>query len=88
MQGTNYRVLANNLKLIFHGSLTSSVFEFAYDAIILVNKHPAITMVSKGFTDLFGLTKKDVLNKSTTDLFPTRKNAAKNGRLQLQHLHQ
>ncbi|MGG3468523.1 PAS domain S-box protein [Neobacillus pocheonensis] len=57
----NYDLIYNQL---------SSILDFAYDAIILVNKHAAITMVNKGFTDLFGLTKKDVLNKLTTDLFP------------------
>ncbi|WKB36444.1 PAS domain S-box protein [Terrilactibacillus sp. S3-3] len=44
--------------------------EFAYDAIILVNKKADITMVNKGFTDLFGLRSQDVLNKSASDLFP------------------
>lgn len=47
-----------------------SVIEFAYDAIILVNKKAEITMVNKGFNDLFGLDSKDVLNQSTTKLFP------------------
>jgi PAS domain S-box-containing protein len=47
-----------------------SVIEFAYDAIILVNKNAEITMVNKGFTDLFGWQSKDVLNKSTSVLFP------------------
>ncbi|WNS76169.1 sigma 54-interacting transcriptional regulator [Bacillus sp. DTU_2020_1000418_1_SI_GHA_SEK_038] len=51
-------------------SQLSSVLDIAYDAIILVNKKAEITMVNKGFTDLFGLTRKEVLNKSTTDLFP------------------
>ncbi|MGN7398007.1 sigma 54-interacting transcriptional regulator [Peribacillus frigoritolerans] len=51
-------------------SQLSSVLEFAYDAIILVNKKAEITMVNKGFTDLFGLTRDEVLNKSTTELFP------------------
>ena len=46
------------------------VIEFAYDAIILVNKNAEITMVNKGFSDLFGLDSKKVLNKSTTELFP------------------
>lgn len=44
--------------------------EFAYDAIILVNKKAEITMVNKGFTDLFGLRSQDVLNKSAPGLFP------------------
>lgn len=48
----------------------SSVLDFAYDAIILVNEQAKVTMVNKGFTELFGLTNKDVLNKSTNDLFP------------------
>ena len=47
-----------------------SVIEFAYDAMILVNKKAEITMVNKGFSDLFGLDSKDVLNQSTTELFP------------------
>lgn len=47
-----------------------SVIEFAYDAIILVNKKAEITMVNKGFTDLFGLESKDVLNQATSKLFP------------------
>lgn len=51
-------------------SQLSSVLEFAYDAIILVNKRAEITMVNKGFIDLFGLKKKEVLNKPTTELFP------------------
>ncbi|NMD69299.1 sigma 54-interacting transcriptional regulator [Bacillus sp. DNRA2] len=51
-------------------SQLSSVLDFAYDAIILVNKQAVVTKVNKGFTELFGLTSKDVLNKSTTDLFP------------------
>ncbi|MEH7009588.1 sigma 54-interacting transcriptional regulator [Neobacillus niacini] len=51
-------------------SQLSSVLEIAYDAIILVNKKAEITMVNKGFTDLFGLNSKDVLHKCTTDLFP------------------
>ncbi len=51
-------------------SQLSSILEIAYDAIILVNQKAEITMVNKGFTDLFGLNSKDVLGKSTTDLFP------------------
>ncbi|WP_052404803.1 sigma-54-dependent Fis family transcriptional regulator [Bacillus rubiinfantis] len=51
-------------------SQLSSVLEIAYDAIILVNEKAEITMVNKGFTDLFGVNRRDVLNKSTTDLFP------------------
>ncbi|MGG0657344.1 sigma 54-interacting transcriptional regulator [Rummeliibacillus pycnus] len=51
-------------------SQLSSVLDFAYDAIILVNQRAEITMVNKGFTDLFGLNSKDVLNQSTTYLFP------------------
>ncbi|WP_238579083.1 sigma-54-dependent Fis family transcriptional regulator [Neobacillus niacini] len=51
-------------------SQLSSVLEIAYDAIILVNNKAEITMVNKGFTDLFGLNSKDVLHKCTTDLFP------------------
>lgn len=51
-------------------SQLSSVLEIAYDAIILVNKKAEITKVNKGFTDLFGLNSKDVINKSTTELFP------------------
>ncbi len=47
-----------------------SVIEFAYDAIILVNEKAEITMVNKGFSDLFGLESKDVLHQSTTKLFP------------------
>ncbi|MEH6944934.1 sigma 54-interacting transcriptional regulator, partial [Bacillus sp. JJ722] len=47
-----------------------SVIEFAYDAIILVDKKANITMVNIGFTDLFRLSSKDVINKSTTELFP------------------
>ncbi|MED1785088.1 sigma 54-interacting transcriptional regulator [Brevibacillus fortis] len=47
-----------------------SVIEFAYDGIILVNKKAEITMVNKGFTDLFGLESKDLLQRSTTVLFP------------------
>lgn len=51
-------------------SQLTSVLEIAYDAIILVNKNAEISMVNKGFSDLFGLHRKDVLNKSTTELFP------------------
>ncbi|MEH7246883.1 sigma 54-interacting transcriptional regulator [Neobacillus niacini] len=51
-------------------SQLTSVLEIAYDAIILVNKKAEITMVNRGFTDLFGLQSKDVINKSTKDLFP------------------
>lgn len=47
-----------------------SVIEFAYDAIILVNKQSQITMVNKGFTDLFGLSSSNILEKSTSELFP------------------
>ena len=47
-----------------------SVIDFAYDAIILVNKKAEITMINRGFTDLFGLEGKDVLYKSTSKLFP------------------
>lgn len=47
-----------------------SVIEFAYDGIILVNKKAKITMVNKGFTDLFGVDSKDLLQRSTTELFP------------------
>lgn len=54
---------------IFYSQL-SSVLEIAYDAIILVNKKAEITMVNKGFTDLFGCESKDVIHKSTTELFP------------------
>lgn len=51
-------------------SQLSSILDIAYDAIILVNKQAKVTKVNKGFTELFGLTSTDVLNKSTTDLFP------------------
>jgi transcriptional regulator with PAS, ATPase and Fis domain len=51
-------------------SQLTSVLEIAYDAIILVNKKAEITMVNHGFTDLFGLQSKEVINKSTTELFP------------------
>lgn len=51
-------------------SQLTSVLEIAYDAIILVNKKAEITMVNKGFSELFGLKSKDVLHKCTTDLFP------------------
>lgn len=47
-----------------------SVIEFAYDAIILVNKKAEITMVNKGFSDLFGLSSMEVLDKPTSELFP------------------
>lgn len=47
-----------------------SVIEFAYDAIILVNEKAEITMVNKGFQDLFELDSKAVLNQSTTTVFP------------------
>lgn len=47
-----------------------SVIEFAYDAIILVNKKAEITMVNKGFSDLFEVSGKDVLNRSVSELFP------------------
>ncbi|WP_379969319.1 sigma 54-interacting transcriptional regulator [Ectobacillus sp. sgz5001026] len=58
-----------------------SVIEFAYDAITLVNKKAEITMVNKGFRDLFGLGSKDVLHQSTTELFPELEieNVIKNG---------
>lgn len=47
-----------------------SVIEFAYDAIILVNEKAKITMVNKGFTDLFGLESKEVLNQSANKFLP------------------
>ena len=47
-----------------------SAIEVAYDAIILVDKNAKITMVNKGFTDLFRLKSKDVLNKSTAKVLP------------------
>jgi transcriptional regulator with PAS, ATPase and Fis domain len=47
-----------------------SVIEFAYDAILLVNKNAEVTMVNKGFSDLFGMESRDILHQSTTDLFP------------------
>ncbi len=58
---SSYNIVYNQL---------SSVLEIAYDAIILVNKKAEITMINKGFTDLFGLNVKDVLHRRTTDLFP------------------
>ncbi len=51
-------------------SQLTSVLEIAYDAIILVNKKAEITMINRGFTDLFGLKGKDAINRSMTDLFP------------------
>ncbi len=51
-------------------SQLTSMLEVAYDAIILIDHKAEISMVNKGFTDLFGLTNKDVLNKSTKDIFP------------------
>lgn len=62
-------------------SQLTSVLEIAYDAIILVNKKAEITMVNRGFTDLFGLHRKAVINKSTTELFPELEieNAINNG---------
>ncbi len=47
-----------------------SVIEMAYDAIILVNNKAEITMVNKGFTDLFDMTSGEILHKSCTELFP------------------
>lgn len=47
-----------------------SVIELAYDAIILVNNKAEITMVNRGFTDLFDLTSDEILNKSCKKLFP------------------
>ncbi|WP_147531635.1 sigma-54-dependent Fis family transcriptional regulator [Bacillus marasmi] len=47
-----------------------SVIELAYDAIILVNNKSEITMVNKGFTNLFGVSSEEVLNQSCTKLFP------------------
>lgn len=48
----------------------TSVVDFAYDAIILVNKDAKIMMVNNSFSDLFQLSSKEVLSKSTSDLFP------------------
>lgn len=62
------RQLLSSYNLVY--SQLTSVLEIAYDAIILVNKKAEITMVNKGFTDLFGLNSKDVLHKSLTGLFP------------------
>ncbi|MEN1967864.1 sigma 54-interacting transcriptional regulator [Lentibacillus sp. N15] len=47
-----------------------SVTEFANDAIILVNEKAEVTMVNNSFSDLFNMKNNDVLNRSTTDLFP------------------
>lgn len=47
-----------------------SVTDFAYDAIILVNKRSEVTLVNKSFTDLFNLKSDEVLGQSTTNLFP------------------
>ncbi|MDQ1005315.1 transcriptional regulator with PAS, ATPase and Fis domain [Neobacillus niacini] len=54
---------------IVHNQLTSLI-DFAYDAMILVNKNAEITMVNNSFSDLFQLSSKEVLFKSTSDLFP------------------
>ncbi|MGX9134136.1 sigma 54-interacting transcriptional regulator [Rummeliibacillus sp. JY-2-4R] len=51
-------------------SQLTSMLEVAYDAIILIDHKAEISMVNKGFTDLFGLTIKDVLNKSTNEISP------------------
>ncbi|WP_339184158.1 sigma 54-interacting transcriptional regulator [Oceanobacillus sp. FSL W7-1293] len=48
----------------------TSVIDFAYDAMIVLNKNAEITMVNKSFTDLFQLSSKEVLSKSTSELFP------------------
>lgn len=47
-----------------------SVTEFAYDAIILVNGKAEVTLVNNSFKELFNKENRDVLNCSTTDLFP------------------
>lgn len=47
-----------------------SVIEMAYDAMILVNNKAEITMVNRGFTDLFDKTSNEILHKSCTKLFP------------------
>lgn len=47
-----------------------SVIEIAYDAIILVNERAEITMVNKGCLDLFGISSDEIMNTSSTDLFP------------------
>ena len=57
----SYNIVYNQLQ---------SVIDFAYDAIILVNKKAEITMINRGFTDLFGLEGKDVLYNTTSNLFP------------------
>jgi transcriptional regulator with PAS, ATPase and Fis domain len=54
---------------IVHNQLTSLI-DFAYDAMILVNKNAQITMVNNSFFDLFKLSSKEILFKSTSDLFP------------------
>lgn len=48
----------------------SSVIDFAYDAMIVVNKNAEITMVNNSFSDLFGLSSKEVLSKSISVLLP------------------
>ncbi|MBP2240249.1 CBS domain-containing protein [Cytobacillus eiseniae] len=65
-----------------------SVIEFAYDAIILVNKNAAITMVNKGFTDLFDINGQEILNKSASKLFPELEieNVLNNG-ISIQNMH-
>jgi transcriptional regulator with PAS, ATPase and Fis domain len=47
-----------------------SVVELAYDGIILVDKQMEITMVNKGFCDLYNMTEEDLLGKSITQTFP------------------
>lgn len=47
-----------------------SVIEFAYDAVILVNRKNEVTMVNKGFTDFFGVVSENILNKSISNLLP------------------
>ncbi|WP_249336740.1 sigma-54-dependent Fis family transcriptional regulator [Sporosarcina sp. Marseille-Q4063] len=59
----------------------TSIIDFAYDAIILVNNKAEVTMVNKNFTDLFYISSKDIMNKSTTEVLPELdiENVIKNG---------
>lgn len=68
---TNFEKVANELRFSKEWEeKLRSLIELAYDGFILVNEKGEITMVNKGFSDLFSMKDTDILHEPVSDLFP------------------
>ncbi|PID13870.1 hypothetical protein CSV63_15705 [Sporosarcina sp. P34] len=68
---TNFEKIANELRFSkeWEEKLHSAI-EMAYDGLILVDYDGVITMVNKGFSDLFSVNENEILGKPASEWFP------------------